>query len=65
MVNKLFTLVLTFVLAFSLSMPVLSQEGSKQEEAKETPAQEKAKKGHKNKAAKPARWEGMVVRSDN
>ena len=60
MVNKLVRLLFTSVLVFSLSVPVFSQEGSKEEEAKETPAQEKAEKA---KSAKEARWEGMVVRS--
>ncbi len=41
-------------------MPVFAQEGSKKEEAKETPAQEKAEK----KAAKQARWEGLVTRTN-
>jgi hypothetical protein len=45
MVNNLFTLLLTFILSSALYLPVLSQEGSKQEEGKETPAQEKAEKG--------------------
>jgi hypothetical protein len=61
MVNKPLTLLFASVFLFSLSLPILAQEGSKQEEAKETPAQEKAEK---QKSAKEARWEGMVVRSD-
>ena len=60
MVKKLLALLFTSVLVFSLSMPVFAQEGSKKEEAKETPAQEKAEK----KAAKEARWEGIVTRSN-
>jgi hypothetical protein len=40
---------------------MLSQEGSRHEEAKETPAQEKAEKA---KSAKEARWEGIVIRSN-
>ena len=60
MLNNLFTWFLIFVVALSISVPVLSQEGSKQEEAKETPAQEKAEKA---KSAKKARWEGIVIRS--
>ena len=60
MLNKLLALLFTSVLVFSLSLPVFAQEGSKKEEAKETPAQEKAEK----KAAKEARWEGMVTRSN-
>ncbi len=39
MVKKLLALLFTSVLVFSLSMPVFAQEGSKKEEAKETPAQ--------------------------
>ena len=60
MVKKLLALLFTSVLVFSLSMPVFAQEGSKKEEAKETPAQEKPEK----KGAKQARWEGMVTRSN-
>ncbi len=59
MVKKLLTLLFASVLAFSLSMSVFAQEGSKKEEAKEAPAQGKAEK-----AAKQARWEGIVVRSN-
>ncbi len=58
MVKKLLTLLLTSVLAFSLSMVVFAQEASK-EEAKGAPAQVKAEK-----PAKQARWEGIVVRSN-
>ena len=60
MAKRLLALLFTSVLVFSLSMPVFAQEGSKKEEAKETPAQEKAEK----KAAKQARWEGLVTRSN-
>ena len=60
MAKRLLALLFTSVLVFSLSMPVFAQEGSKKEEAKETPAQEKAEK----KAAKQARCEGIVVRSN-
>ena len=58
MVKKLLTLLFMSVLAFSLSMAVFAQEASK-EEAKEAPAQAKAEK-----AAKQARCEGIVVRSN-
>jgi hypothetical protein len=61
MVNKSLTLLFASVFLFSLSQPMLSQEGSRQEEAKETPAQEKAEKA---KSAKEARWEGIVIRSN-
>src|ERR671934_1362277 len=61
MVNKLVTLLFTSVLVFSLSVPVFSQEGSKEEEAKETPAQEKAERAHNSKQARVA---GIVLASD-
>jgi hypothetical protein len=60
MANKPIKLWFTSVLVFALSVPMLSQEASKHEEANETRAREKAEK---KKSAKPARWEGMVVRS--
>src|SRR2546428_13513667 len=44
MLKKLLALLFTTVLVSSLSMPVFAQEGSKKEEAKETPAPEKAEK---------------------
>jgi len=58
MAKNLFILLCGSVLAFSVSTAVFAQEGSKNEEAKETPAQEKAEK-----TAKQARWEGTVIRS--
>jgi hypothetical protein len=58
MVNKLVTLLFTSVLVFSLSVPVFSQE---EEEAKETPAQEKAERAHNSKQARVA---GIVLASD-
>ena len=61
MINKSLTLLFASVFLFSLSQPMLSQEGSRQEEAKETPAQEKAEKAT---SAKEARWEGVVIRSN-
>jgi hypothetical protein len=61
MVNKLFTLLFTLALVVTLSTTLLAQEGSKQEEAKETPAHEKAE--HANKGISK-RWEGVVVRSN-
>src|SRR5947209_17790924 len=65
MEKKILTLLFTLVFAFSLSMPLFAQEGTKKEEAKETPAQEKAEKAEKGqKAAKQARWEGIVTRSN-
>ena len=65
MEKKILTLLFTLVFAFSLSMPLFAQEGTKKEEAKETPAQEKAEKAEKGqKAAKQARWEGIVMRSN-
>ena len=64
MTKKLFTLLFTSVFVLALSLPIFAQEGSQKEESKETPAQEKAEKKHKGKAAKQARWEGMVVRSN-
>ena len=62
MEKKILTLLFTLVFAFSLSMSLFAQEGTKKEEAKETPAQEKAEKGQK--AGKQARWEGIVTRSN-
>src|SRR5437870_7144622 len=59
MVKKLLTPLFTSVLAFSLSMAVFAQEASKKEEVKGAPAQVKAEK-----AAKQARCEGIVVRSN-
>jgi len=53
MVNKLFVLLFASVLAFPLSTAVFAQDAPK-----ETKAQEKAEK----KAAKPARWDGIVTR---
>jgi len=65
MEKKLLTLLFTLVFAFSLSMSLFAQEGTKKEEAKETPAQEKAEKAEKGqKAGKQARWEGIVTRSN-
>jgi hypothetical protein len=61
MLNKLFTLLFTVALVLTLSTTLLAQEGSKQEEAKETPAHEKAE--HANKGISK-RWEGVVVRSN-
>ena len=61
MVNRLFTLMFAF--AFVLSLSAFAQEGSKEGEAKETPAQEKAEHAHKGKSTKAARWEGIVTRS--
>ena len=58
MVKKLVTLLFTSVLAVSLSMAVFAQEASK-EEAKGAPAQVKPEK-----AAKQARCEGIVIRSN-
>ena len=63
MVKKLLTLLFTSLVTFSLSVPMLAQLGSKDEEAKETPAQEKAEKENKEKARKRARWDGIVTRS--
>ena|SRR3989442_13955151 len=64
MLRRLLTLWFTSVVAFSLSMPLFAQEGSSKQEAKETSAQEKAEKKHNDKAAKQARWEGIVQRSN-
>ena len=58
MPKKVLILLFTFLFALSVPILVLAQEGSKNEEAKESPAQGKAKK-----AAKQDRWEGNVVRS--
>ena len=55
MVKKLLALLFAFVLTCSLSTFVFAQD--KPEEAKEASA-------HKNKAAKEARWEGTVTRSN-
>ena len=55
MVKKLLTLLFTSLVTFLLSVPMFAQEGSKEEEAKETPAQEQAGKENKEKAAKRAR----------
>ena len=55
MVKKLLALLFAFVLTCSLSTSVFAQD--KPEEAKEASA-------HKNKAAKEARWEGTVARSN-
>ncbi len=60
MVKKLLALLFTSVLVFSLSTPVFAQESSKKEEAKETPAQEKAEK----KAGKQARMTRPVAVAD-
>lgn len=60
MLKKLVALLFASVLMIWLATPVLAQEGTKKEEAKETPAQEKAEK----KAGKQARWEGVVTRSN-
>ena len=60
MVKKLVALLFASVLMVWLAMPGLAQEGSQKEEAKETPAQEKAEK----KAGKEGRWEGVVTRSN-
>ena len=54
MVKKLFILLFTSLLALPLSTAVFAQDAPK-----ETKAEEKAEK----KAMKPARWEGIVVRS--
>lgn len=54
MVKRLTALVFALLLVVWLGIPTLAQEGTKKEEAKETPAQEK----------KQDRWEGMVVRSN-
>jgi hypothetical protein len=59
MVKKLLTPLFTSVLAFSLSMPGFAQEGSKQEGAK-TPVHKPAEK---EKAAKEARWDGIITRN--
>jgi hypothetical protein len=59
MAKWLFTLLCASVLAFTVPKLVFAQEGSKNEEAKETPAQEKAEK-----TAKQVRWEGNVIRSN-
>ena len=64
MAKKLFTLLFASVFVLVLSLPIFAQEGSQKEESKETPAQEKAEKKHKVKAAKQARWGGMVIRSN-
>jgi len=64
MVKKLLTLLFTSLVTFLLSVPMFAQEGSKEEEAKETPAQEQAGKENKEKAAKRARWDGIVTRSN-
>jgi len=58
MVKKLLTLLLTSVLAFSLSMVVFAQEASK-EEAKGVAAPAKSEK-----PANQARYVGIVVRSN-
>ena len=50
MVKTILTLLLTSVLAFSVSMSAFAQEGSKEKGAKEAPA------------AKQDRWEGVVTR---
>jgi hypothetical protein len=55
MVKKLLALLFASVLIFSLSTSVLAQD--QQEDAKEATA-------HKKKAAKEARWEGVVTRSN-
>ena len=57
MSKRMLILLFTFLVAFSVPM-VFAQEGSKDEEAKESPAQGKAKR-----TAKQDRWEGVIVRS--
>jgi hypothetical protein len=64
MVNKLFTLLLTLVFAISLSGPMLSQEGSKPEEAKGIASQDKAETKPKKMSSKMARLEGVITRSN-
>ena len=64
MTKKLFTLLIASVFVLVLSLPILAQEGSQKGEPKETPTQENAENEHKGKAAKQARWEGMVTRSN-
>lgn len=54
MVKRLTALVFALLLVIWLGIPTLAQEGTKKEEAKEMPAQEK----------KQDRWEGMVIRSN-
>lgn len=56
MVKRLTALSFAVVLVIWLAMPTFAQEGSKKEEAKETPAQEKAEKQD--------RWEGVISRSN-
>jgi cytochrome c-type biogenesis protein CcmE len=63
MLKKLVALLFASVLVVWMTMPGLAQEGSKKEEASETPAQEKAEKAEK-KAGKEGRWEGVVARSN-
>ncbi len=53
MVKTILTLLLTSVLAFSVSMSAFAQAGSKEKGAKEAPA------------AKQDRWEGVVTRINN
>lgn len=57
MFKRLLPLVISMCLLM-MSVAVFAQEGSKKEEAKETPAQEKAEHG------KQARWEGYIARSN-
>ena len=63
MIKKLATLLFTSALVLFLFTPLIAQEDSKQEEAKETPSQEKAEHANKGKGEKRGRWEGRVVRS--
>ena len=58
MMNKLFALLFASVLALPLSTAVFAQDAPK-----ETKAQEKAEEKAEKKSMKPARWEGIVIRS--
>jgi hypothetical protein len=58
MPKKVLILLSTFLFAFSLSMLMFAQEGSRNQEAKESPAGGKAEK-----TAKLGRCEGVIARS--
>lgn len=62
MVRKAFALLFGSALVLALSVPVLAQEGSNAEGAKETASLQTGEK--KGKAAKEDRWEGIVIRSN-
>jgi hypothetical protein len=62
MLRKVFALLFGSALVLAFSTPVLTQEDSNAAGAKEAASQQTG--GKKAKAAKEARWEGIVIRSN-